>query len=455
VKKSDFTGSATQIGSKEIDKRPISNVLQALQGAGTGVQTAAPSGAPGSSPSIQVRGIGSYSAGNGALMVLDGVPFDGGMANINPADVESVTVLKDAATIEIYGSRGANGVVMVTTKKGKQGTSDFSGQVMFGVNQNGVPNYETVSPGEYYELMGQAYSNSLDYGTAANSVPLEVARQIASGLLPRNAAGMQIHDGKTFQDIVQYLGNYNAFNVDNSQLVDVNGKLNPNAKLKYKNFKTWEEEATRNGKRNEYLINYSKGFDKTDFYSSLSYLEEEGWGLRSSMDRLNGRINVNSNITKWLKTGINLAAASNSYNYAASGDGINNPFYFSRGIAPIYPVYLRDPNTGEILFDNLGNKIYDYGNNVASYGLSRPFNSGRHAIAETIKNISNANRDFISARAYVDINILPWLTFSTSYNPDVQFLREQGYDNREVGDGAPAGRFNQYWYRQTIQRINY
>ena len=453
VKKSDFTGSATQIGAKEIDKRPISNVLQALQGAGPGIQSATPSGAPGSSPSIQIRGIGSYSASSNALIVVDGVPFEGGMANINPSDVESVTVLKDAATIAIYGSRGANGVVMVTTKKGKQGTSDFNAQVMMGVNQNGVPNYETLSAGEYYEIMWQALSNS--YISASPSVSTDIARQLASGLMPRNSAGNQVYDGRTYDDIVQKLGNYNAFNVANNQLIDVNGKLNPNAKLKYTDFKTWEDEATRNGKRNEYTINYSKGFNKTDIYSSLSYLDEDGWGLRSSMQRVQGRINVNTEVNKWLKTGLNLSGASNSYDYAATGSGaINNPFYFSRAIAPIYPVYLRDPSTGNLVYDELGNIRYDYGNHHAEFGIARPFNGGRHAIAETVKNISSANRDFLSARAYVDINILPWLTFSTSFSPDIQSVREQGYENTEVGDGAPSGRFNQTWYRQVNYTAN-
>ena len=176
VKKSDFTGSATQIGSKEIDKRPISNVLTALQGAGPGVQTSAPSGVPGSSPGIRIRGVGSYSAGQDALVVVDGVPFDGGMASINPADVESVTVLKDAATIAMYGSRGANGVVMVTTKKGNSGQSQLNVSAQYGFNENAVPAYNTVGAGEYYELMWQAYTNNLAYG--AEKIPLDIAREI-------------------------------------------------------------------------------------------------------------------------------------------------------------------------------------------------------------------------------------------------------------------------------------
>jgi len=446
VKKSDFTGSATQIGEKELDKRPISNVLTALQGAGPGIQSSTPSGAPGSSPTIRIRGLGSYSAGNGALTVVDGVPYDGGMANINPADVESVTVLKDAATIAMYGSRGANGVIMVTTKRGKAGKNEFNASVQLGMNQNGVPSYNTVSAGEYYELMWQAYTNNLTYGTS--QLPLDIARQIGSGLLDRNANGLQLYNGRTYQDIVQYLGGYNAFNVPNNQLVDANGNINPNGQIKYQGFTSWEDEAARNGKRNEYNVNYSAGFEKADVYASLNYLDDNGWGLRSSSKRFLGRVNANASITKWLKTGVNLSAGSLGSNFASDGGGINNPFYFSRGIAPIYPVYVHDPSTGELIYDELGQKRYDYGNLVSEFGLSRPFNSGRHAIAETMFNTNKANRDFINARLNLDVNILPWLTFNTSFSPDIQNYRSEGYENTEVGDGAPAGRYNQAWERQ-------
>ncbi|WP_343561687.1 SusC/RagA family TonB-linked outer membrane protein [Sphingobacterium sp.] len=452
VKKSDFTGSATQLSAKDLDKRPISNILGALQGAGPGIQTAAPSGEPGASPTIRIRGIGSYSAGNDALIVVDGVPFDGGMANINPDDVENITVLKDAATIAIYGSRGANGVVMVTTKRGKEGKSQFDAKVQLGYNQNGVPNYNTVSAGEYYELMWQAYTNSLAYGPSP--VPLDIARQIGSGLLTRNNDGQQQYNGKTYQDIVQFLGGYNAFNVSNEKLVDVNGKLNPNAQFKYKNFTSWEDAAVRNGKRNEYSINYSTGIKRTDIYASMNYLKDSGWGLRSSMDRFQGRVNVNSSITDWLKTGINMSGATNKYDYAYTSGAINNPFSFSRGIAPIYPVYVHDPATGELVYDLLGAKRYDYGNLVSEFGLNRLYNSGRHAIAETLMNKSRADRDFVSARAYIDVNILPWLTFNATFNPDIQSVREEGYENTEVGDGAPAGGYNQYWSRQFSYTFN-
>ncbi|MCY4781042.1 SusC/RagA family TonB-linked outer membrane protein [Sphingobacterium sp. UT-1RO-CII-1] len=453
VKKSDFTGSATQIGAKELDKRPLSNVLGALQGAGPGIQTAAPSGAPGSSPTINIRGVGSYSASNNPLIVVDGVPFDGGMSNINPADIETVTVLKDAATIAMYGSRGANGVIMVTTKGGKAGVTNLDVSVQMGTNHNAAPKYNTVSAGEYYELMWQAYTNNLHYGTL--KVPLDVARQIGSGLLTRNSAGLQVYEGQTFQDIVQYLGNYNAFNVANDQLVGTDGKLNSAAQFKYNGFSSWEDEASRNGKRNEYNISYSTGIKNTDVYASLNYLDDNGWGLRSSADRFSGRVNANTRITEWLKTGLNISGGTTKFDYAyTGGSSINNPFAFSRGIAPIYPVYLRDPSTGDLVYDYLGNRRYDYGNLVAEYGLSRPYNSGRHAIAETLMNKSRSDRDFGSARTFIEANILPWLVFNTSFSADLQNYREEGYENTEVGDGAPAGRYNQDWYRQLSYTFN-
>ncbi len=452
VKKSDFTGSATQIGEKELDKRPISNPLVALQGAGPGIQTSAPSGAPGSSPTIRIRGIGSYSAGAGALTVVDGVQYNGGVSNLNPADIESITVLKDAATIAMYGSRGANGVIMITTKKGKAGQSEFNASAQFGINQNGVPAYNTASPGEYYELMWQAYTNNLAYGSS--NIPLDIARQIGSGLLDRNANNLQVYNGQTFQDIVQYLGNYNYFDVASNQLIDVNGKLNSSAGMRYKDFTSWEDESTRNGARNEYNVNYSTAINNTDFYSSLNYLKDNGWSYRSSKERFLGRINVNSKITNWLKTGLNISAGSHTDNNASDGSGINNPFYFSRAIAPIYPVYLRDPNSGELILDDLGNRRYDYGNFVADYGLNRLFNSGRHALAETMMNDNRGTREFINARAYLDVNILPWLTFNTTFSPDFQNTMAEGYENTEVGDGAPAGRYNQTWTRMYNYTFN-
>lgn len=453
VRRSDFTGSATTVTAKSLDKRPISNPLVALQGSGTGVQTTTPSGTPGASPTIRIRGIGSYSASSSALVVVDGVEFTGGLANINPDDVESITVLKDAATIALYGSRGANGVVMVTTKKGRTDRSEFNVKVQLGGNKNGTPNYNTVGPAQYYELMWEAYKNSLHFGDG--NIPLDIASQIASGTLPRNSDGTMDYEGERYQDVVQYLGNYNVYNVPNDQLISTDGKINPNAQLLYPEDLNWLDQASKTGRRNEYGISYNGGTGRTDFYASLNYLQEEGWGLNSSLDRFAGRVNVNSEITDWLKAGVNIFANQNKYNNASTGStSIVNPFFFSRRIGPIYPVYLHDPSTGEYILDEEGKRIFDLGNFVADYGLNRPYNSGRHAIAENLWNLDETTRDFIGARAYFDVKPFSWLTLSASFSPEITNNRSVDYQNTIVGDGAPAGRYAQGWNRRLGYTFN-
>ncbi|MGK6351681.1 SusC/RagA family TonB-linked outer membrane protein [Parapedobacter sp. DT-150] len=444
VRRSDFTGSALTVDAKSLDKRPLSNPLVALQGAGPGVQTTAPSGVPGSSPGITIRGVGTLNAGSSALYVVDGVEYgEDGWSNINPDDVASITVLKDAATIAMYGSRGANGVVMVTTKKGSTGKTSLDFKAQFGANTNGVPAYNTVNAGEYYELMWEAYRNSLHFGEA--NVPLDIASQISSGTLPRNADGTMTYDGEDYDDIVQFLGNYNAYNVPNDQLIGPDGRLNPNAQLLYPDDLSWIDQAARTGKRNEYTMSYSSGFGKTDIYGSLNYLDETGWGLRSEFDRFAARLNVNSQLTTYLKTGLNLNANQNRSNSPATGGGIVNPFSFSRGIGPIYPVHVHDPVTGEYVLDEFGDRRYDIGNLAGEFGLTRPYNGGRHAIAENLWNIDRSTRDYIGARTYIDLNILPWLTLTSNLTADIYNVRDEGYENTIVGDGAPAGRYNQEW----------
>ena len=120
AKKSDFTGSATQIKSEDIELRPISNVSTALEGASAGISVSMASGQPGSGQDIRIRGFGSFSASSSPLYVVDGMPFNGDINSINPTDIESLTVLKDASSTALYGNKAANGVVMITTKRGKK-----------------------------------------------------------------------------------------------------------------------------------------------------------------------------------------------------------------------------------------------------------------------------------------------------------------------------------------------
>lgn len=433
VNKTMHVGSSAQIKADDINKRPVANALNALIGVAPGVQTTLGSGAPGSAPTIRVRGFGSISASNSALYVVDGVPFDASTATLNPDDIETMSVLKDASTTAIYGSRGSNGVIMITTKKGKEGRSNFSANVSAGIISRGLPEYETVNTQQYYPLMWEVVRNSMVYGT--NKVPVDVANSIASGLTTT-------YNNRNYSGVADLLS-YNPFNVPANQIVGVDGRLNPNAQLLYPDDLSWANAIQGGGKsRRNYNINYDGGTAKSDYFVSLGYTKEEGYLIKSDFERITGRVSVNTQATKWLKTGLNLNGSYSLSNLDAAADGgtsFVNPFYISRFIAPIYPVYKHGAD-GSYTLDANGQRIYDMGD-------SRPFASGRHAIWENLLNNRSQNRGTIGARTYATVTILPSLKATSNLSFDLQDTHERNFDNSIIGDGAPAGRASQYLYR--------
>lgn len=439
--KATHVGSSAQISSLDISKRAQANPLNALVGAAPGIQTTNAGGAPGSAPAIRIRGFGSLSASNSALYVVDGVPFDASTVSLNPDDIENISVLKDASTTAIYGSRGANGVILITTKKGKEGRSNFTVNASAGAISRGLPEYETVSAQQYYPLMWEAYRNNLVYG--ASKIPLADAGGIASGLTTT-------YGGRTYNGIADLLL-YNPFNVAKNQIVDANGVLNPNAQLLYADDLNWAKAIQRGGQnRQNYSINYDGGTAKTAHFASFGYTKEQGYLLKSDLERFTGRVSVDQQATKWLKTGFNLNGSYSRSNLDAGSDGgtsFINPFYYSRYIGPIYPVYKHDPATGAFVLDANGNKIYDQGD-------SRPYSSGRHAVWENELNERKQIRGTIGARTYATVNILPSLKATTNLSFDLQDTHYRTYDNPTIGDGAPAGRAYHYLYRTTSSTFN-
>ena len=160
AKKSSFTGSAANIDQKKLELRPITNVTKGLEGQSTGILTTSGSGQPGSSASIVIRGFGSINASSNPLYVVDGVPFDGSLSSINPADIESMTVLKDASAGALYGARGANGVVMITTKGGKEGKANVTWRSTVGWSSRALDEYDMVDGKDYVQLTYEAIRNS-------------------------------------------------------------------------------------------------------------------------------------------------------------------------------------------------------------------------------------------------------------------------------------------------------
>ena len=428
--KREITSSIGQISSKDIEQRPISNLNSALAGALPGVQTNAGSGQPGEGPDIRIRGFGSINNSNSPLYVVDGAPYEGVISNINPDDIETISVLKDASASSLYGARAANGVILISTKKGKSNRNNFQLKLQNGVTSRGLSNYERVNAFEYYPLMWESYRNS----------------QINSGITLEQA---NLNATANIKDVL----GYNPFNVNNSAIVGVDGKMDPDAKLLYADDLSWKDAIERTGIRQDYNMSLSGGAAKSDYYVSLGLIDDKGFAKGSDFTRVNGRVRVNAQPKPWLKAGLNVSGNTTNTNQANESSGINeNPFYIDLAMGPIYPVYQHDPITGEFILDANGNKIYDSSDQRKIFG-------GRNVIAETEYNVNQIQRNAISTVANTDINILKNLKFSLSTNYTINNYRNEVFDNRLVGDAIGAGRttrtntISKYW--NFNQLLNY
>ena len=445
AKRASFTGSAGVITADRLKERPITNFAQALAGSAPGIQSTAGSGQPGVAPVIRIRGFGSISSGNDPLYVVDGAPYTANIANLNAQDIESITVLKDAASTALYGARAANGVIVVTTKKGKKDRSNISVNITKGINSRALPEYDRVGPDQYYPLMWEQFRNSIAY-RATNPVALAAANLSATNSLSG-------------------LVNYNVYDVPFNQLVNTDGQMNPSAKLIYSpDDLNWEKPLIRQGNRNDINMSFSGGQDKSDYFLSLGYLSDKGFLIRSDYERYTARLNVNTQMKPWFKTGANLSATiikSNQADVPADGGTtFVNPFFFSRTMGPIYPVYAYDPaNPSQFLTLPNGQRRWDYGN-LTSLGLpSRPQYGGRHAIAETIMNQNSFRRNTFGARGYAEVSFLKDFKITTNVAVDITNTNEFTFGNPEIGDGAPAGRatheFNNITGFNLNQLLNY
>lgn len=433
VKKEALTGSVGTISAESIAKRPVNNITTVIEGATPGVVTQTANGQPGSGLSIRIRGFGSINATSEPLFVVDGVPYIGGTSNINPDDVETITILKDASATALYGSRAANGVVIITTKKGKKdGKHNVSIKVSQGVATRGLPEYELLDAFQYYPVMWESYRNSLVYPASGAAISRDSSSRVASGLTSRTGIA----------DLLAY----NPFNVAKNAIVAPNGTINSSAQLIYADDLDWTKDLMRNGDRKDYSINFSGGSDKFDYFLSAGYLQEDGYTLNTDFKRYNARLSVNVQPTKWLKTGLNIAGNHTISNTAADGGSTNfvNPFFFSRNIGPIYPVFAHNMTNGEYLLDANGQRYWDLGN-FGSLGLGIPNRpsggfGGRHALAETTLNSALFTRTFASVRNSTDIFFLKNFKFTNNMSADFQTQLNNSFENTLVGDGAPAGR---------------
>ncbi len=441
AKRAAFTGSAGTLSPTQLQSRPITNLGQALAGAIAGVQATATSGQPGSAPDIRIRGFGSVSSGSDPLYVVDGIPYSGNISNISPNDIESISVLKDAASTALYGSRAANGVVVVTTKKGQKDRSSINVRYTKGFSTRGLPEYDRVGATDYYPLMWEALRNSQAY-RATNPVAPSAANTAATN------------------GLIGVVG-YNITNVPDNQVVTTDGQFNPNASIRFSaDDLNWEKPLVRQGNRDEINVSFAGGQKNSDYFLSLGYLNDKGYLIRSDFSRFTGRLNVNSQMKSWLRVGANLSTTISKSNQADAGNAAGNsnfvnPFFFSRNVGPIYPVYAYDPaNLTQFLTLPNGDRRWDYGN-LTAFGLpARPATGGRHAVAETILNQNLFKRNVLSARGYAEITFLKDFKFSTNIGTDITNYNAYNYQNPEIGDGAPAGRATHTFQNITGYNLN-
>ncbi len=419
AKRSSLTGAVASVDAEKIATRPTSSVTSALEGTVTGVQVNNTYGAPGSDPSIMIRGNGTVNGSSSPLYVLDGVPFGGNISDLNPQDIESMTVLKDAASAALYGNRASNGVILITTKKGSAGRLSVTASATAGVYQRGIPEYDLANQEEFMNIQWRALYNDrqFSYGDEASAAATYANENLIAERL--------------------YL---NIYNVADNALFQ-NGRLVSNASIKngYKNDLNWFDQAIKPGFRQDYNVSASGSTNKSNYYVSVGYLDENGYMKTSTFNRLSGRASVNVRPTSYLKFGLNINATHQNFNNTSTGsDSYVNPWMYCRNIAPIYPVHLHDVNTGEYILDADGNKQYDPGSYIDAAGQvvnTRNQYVDRHVIWENELNKDVSKRNTVNAIATAEIYFLKDFTLTLNGNLNLRNSVNQTYDSAMIGDG--------------------
>ncbi|WP_338814581.1 TonB-dependent receptor [Bernardetia sp. Wsw4-3y2] len=433
-KREALTGSISEVSAKQVSDLPSGNVLQGLNGKVAGVQIIQQSGQPGSSPTIRFRGIGSINASSDPLYVVDGVPFYGDINTINNQDIESIVFLKDASAAALYGSRGANGVIILTTKKGKNNKVRVTFDTRIGISTRGIADYNVITdPAKYYEARFQAIRNDL---ILAGESAADASSQASEFLITDT-------DG-----VLGYPLGYNVYDVADNQVIDpTTGKLNSSANLLYQ--EDWSDELFQTN--STYLQSYvslAGGSDATDYYVSLGYDDNIGYIINSGFERYTGKMRVNTKVNKYIDLGANI-----NYSYTSQrnvdGDGttaFSNPISFARNIAPIYPVYAYVD--GQQVNDANGNPLYDDGTGRVT-GVARPYASLQNPVATAQLDVNRNNNNNVFGTTYAKVNFTDYLNFTYNVAVDLRDRAITEFDTPQYGDAAGDvnGRLNEYAIR--------
>ncbi|MNK34491.1 TonB-dependent Receptor Plug Domain protein [compost metagenome] len=419
VKKENFTGSAAVVKEDVFKDRPVTSFEKVLQGAAAGVQVTSVSGQPGATSTVRIRGVGSFTASSTPLYVVDGIAITNGdlssvaqtsdvLSSINPNDIASVTVLKDATAAAIYGSRAANGVVLITTKQGKAGQTKLNLSSSTGYSYQAVDKHEVMDATQYYKTFWDVY----------------YAQRLAAGLAPDAAATAA--NGLTIGKLV-----VNPYNTANPYAA--NGVLANGASLLYDT--DWRDEVLRRGITKNIDLSASGGNDRSKFFVSGGYFEQNGIVIRSDFKRYSGKFNFNTDVTDFLKVGINNSLTRTEQNTPAGSTGSDNPVNFADQTANIYPLYVRDAN-GNVVYDATGNPVYNYVN---------PVTPDFNPIGLSKLNEYNTITNRVITSPYAEVRFLKDFVAKSMVGVDYINNRERQFYNMEHGDGVSVkGRAYRY-----------
>lgn len=400
VKKSDVTGAIARIGQKEMEAMPVQNALQAMQGKTAGVDITS-NERPGEIGSIRIRGDRSLTATNAPLYVVDGIPMQGnGIENLNPGDIESIEVLKDASSTAIFGSRGANGVILVTTKRGKSGkmSLNYSGTASI---ENMHDRLEMMNSGEWLDFSRAA---KMKAGTYNGSKEISKANdQRVYGTDPY--AWAQIEKGWA------------------------NGTWNGDLVPTY----NWTDAGLQTAVTQIHTLSASGGTEKLQSYGSFGYMDQQGTQPGQGYKRYTGKFSADFNATSWLKLGgnINLTYGDQEYgyNFRKSATGASNLYFALQGMLPWTVPYTPE-----------GDYIRNPGGDVN--------------IINPIREIAYSRNQRLNLRAmaslYSEVNVgkifgfLDGLKYRFQFGPDFRFGRNGVADQAASinGDGNNLVQYN-------------
>lgn len=385
--KREVTGSITKITAESFENQAVTNFQQAIQGRAAGVQVTSNTGIPGGSVSINVRGIGSFSAGTQPLYIIDGVQMNGAtfggytqtstLAGLNPNDIESIEIIKDAATASIYGAQAANGVVLITTKKGAAGSTKVSVNAYTGYNEINKF-YNVLNTQEYITLRTEAWTN---------------ANPRASAAAIRNTMMNEIRQPATTTD----------------------------EELAMLPTTDWQREAFGTGRVQNYELGVSGGTEKTQFYVSGNYSYQKAIVSKSDFQRLGSKITLDHNVNNKLTFGVNLNLANMQQGipFGIDGSTFGNPAFSSSLMLPTIPVRNEDgtyygmPGSGQTIPGLLNHNIIA----VTEY------NSGKQATTQIVGS------------AYGNYKITPSLSFRSFFSMEYANLLGKSYRDPRTPDG--------------------